>query len=201
VYFATPAAGTPQKENSLTLIPAGPFQMGNATAPDAPEQTVEVGALYVGRTEVTKGAWDAVQKWAGQHGYTFSSNGQGLDVDLPVNSVSWCDMLKWCNARSEMEGVIPSLNHNRSFSAPTRGRPLAAHGYVMGLVPFKTVSPAGAPQEDATIWNGPGKLECPCRACFVRDQIPMALPWPASELPLGASDLAEVPTGFLKNSA
>ena len=79
--------------------------------------------------------------------------------------------------------------------------PLAAYGNALGLVRVKTVSPAGAPHEDATVWNGPGKLEFADRKHFVWDQFPMTLPCAASGLPrAGTSDLAEVPTLFLENS-
>ena len=103
-----------------------------------------------------------------------------------------------------VEGIAGSYHLSSITGAfpPRWGRLLATHGNAMGLVPFKTVSPEGAPQEDATIWNGPGRLECPYRAYFKPNHIPTALPWAVSELPLaGASDLAEVPASFLKNSA
>ena len=41
---------------------------------------------------------------------------------------------------------------------PRRGRPLAAHGNAVGLIRFKTLSPARAPHEDATLSEGPGIL-------------------------------------------
>jgi hypothetical protein len=47
---------------------------------------------------------------------------------------------------------------------PRRGMPLAAHGNAVGLIRFKTLSPAGAPHEDATLSEGPGMLGGPFRA-------------------------------------
>ena len=59
--------------------------------------------------------------------------------------------------------VIPPLNYSRSFS-PRRGRLRTAHGNATGLARYKTVSPAGAPYDDATIEIGPGRLGGPFRA-------------------------------------
>ena len=61
------------------------------------------------------------------------------------------------------EPLIPHLNYNRSISA-RRGRPLAAHGIAVGLIRYKTLSPVGAPHDDATLSDGPGRLGCPFRA-------------------------------------
>ncbi len=66
----------------------------------------------------------------------------------------------------------------------------------MGLIRYKTQSPAGAPHDDATIWNGPGAWSA-LTGRFVWNHFPMVLPWAESELPLaGASDLAEVAAGL-----
>jgi formylglycine-generating enzyme required for sulfatase activity len=68
-----------------------------------------VGDFSIGRTEVTWGEWKAVRDWAVVNGYadlagvggTYPENGAD---NLPVVNVSWYDVLKWCNARSEKEG-------------------------------------------------------------------------------------------------
>ena len=90
----------------LALIPAGKFQMGDAQdgASWLPVRMVDVSKFHIGKTEVTNSKWDAVCVWAISHNYTdlWSS---GKD-DHPV-TVSWFDAAKWCNARSEMEGLTP----------------------------------------------------------------------------------------------
>ena len=53
----------------------------------------------------------------------------------------------------------------------------------MGLIRYKTESPAGAPHDDATIWNGPGGWSA-LTGRFFWNHFPMALPWAASALPL-----------------
>ena len=74
---------------------------------DAPIHQVTVSAFYMGKTEVTKGEWDEVRAWAVGHGYTDLSAGEGKAANHPVQTVSWWDAIKWCNARSEKEGFAP----------------------------------------------------------------------------------------------
>ncbi|MEI6675734.1 MAG: SUMF1/EgtB/PvdO family nonheme iron enzyme [Verrucomicrobiota bacterium] len=96
----------------FSLIPAGSFQMGNAMAADtditdAPIRTVTTSAFYMARNLVTKAAWDTVRTWGLANGYTDLSTGAGKATNHPVQTLTWYDMVKWCNARSEMEGLTP----------------------------------------------------------------------------------------------
>ncbi len=54
--------------------------------------------------------WDAVYAWAVAHGYSFDLAGSGKAANHPVQTVSWYDCVKWCNARSEKEGRTPCYN-------------------------------------------------------------------------------------------
>ncbi len=96
----------------MVLIPAGAFQMGDTFYEGAvwelPIHTVDVSAFYLGKYEVTKALWDQVKTWSASHGYTYDNDGAGKAPYHPVQSINWYDMVKWCNARSEMEGRIPS---------------------------------------------------------------------------------------------
>jgi hypothetical protein len=56
---------------------------------------------------VTKADWDAVRAWGLDHGYTDLAAGAGKAADHPVQMVSWYDVVKWCNARSEKDGLTP----------------------------------------------------------------------------------------------
>ena len=58
--------------------------------------------------EVTKALWDEVRDWANANGYDFGTVGSGKAADHPVHSVNWYDVVKWCNARSELEGRVPA---------------------------------------------------------------------------------------------
>jgi formylglycine-generating enzyme required for sulfatase activity len=92
-------------------IPAGSFLMGDSfgegDSDERPVRQVTVSAFYMGRTEVAKGEWDEVRAWAATHGYTDLSAGAGKAANHPVQTVSWWDAIKWCNARSEKEGLVP----------------------------------------------------------------------------------------------
>nr|MCU0781883.1 SUMF1/EgtB/PvdO family nonheme iron enzyme [Akkermansiaceae bacterium] len=91
-------------------VPAGSFTMGRTsgdTDTNAPPVTVTVAAFQIGKYELTKSQWDTVRTWAVANGYTDLAAGAGKAPDHPVHSISWWDAVKWCNARSEMEGLTP----------------------------------------------------------------------------------------------
>ncbi len=93
----------------LAAIPAGVFSMGDPLngISAAPVHEVTLSPFYLGKTEVTKGAWDEVRAWAVGRGYPDLSAGEGKAADHPVQTVTWWDAIKWCNARSEKEGLVP----------------------------------------------------------------------------------------------
>jgi formylglycine-generating enzyme required for sulfatase activity len=74
-------------------------------------QTVE--SFQIGRCEVTLGEWKEVRDWAvnNNKGYDMVGEGgtfpYGSADNFPVVNVSWYDAVKWCNARSEKEGLTP----------------------------------------------------------------------------------------------
>lgn len=92
--------------DGLVLIPAGSFMMGDSTgaAGSTTVRTVQVSAFYIAKYEVTKALWDEVRTWGASHGYTDLAVGEAKAADHPVETVSWYDAAKWCNARSEKEG-------------------------------------------------------------------------------------------------
>ena len=98
-------------DSNMVLIAAGSFQMGDNYAEgnwyERPVHNVWVDAFLIDPYETTKGLWDTVHDWAILNGYGFDNAGSGSGVDYPVHTISWYDMVKWCNARSEMEGFAP----------------------------------------------------------------------------------------------
>jgi len=89
----------------MAFIPAGSFPMG-----DAPVRSVVVSSFYLDRFEVTKELWDQVYQWAAGNGYGFDqqASGSGVAANHPVQTVSWYDVVKWCNARSQKENRTPA---------------------------------------------------------------------------------------------
>lgn len=107
---------------NMVLIPQGTFQMGAGTNefPDSQNSAhpVPLDGYYIDKYEVTKALWDKVANWAQTNGYDLlDTNGpvdyyslrraRGKGSDYPVTFVSWYDSVKWCNARSEMDGRVP----------------------------------------------------------------------------------------------
>jgi len=98
--------------DGFSYIPAGSFQMGNAMVADtdisdAPIRTVTVSSFYICQNLVTKEEWDTVRTWGLAHGYTDLAAGAGKAATHPVQTITWYDIVKWCNARSEKESLTP----------------------------------------------------------------------------------------------
>lgn len=85
---------------------------------ESPVHSVQVKEFDLGRTEVSLGEWQRVKQWAESHGYDFTNPGFAKRDDYPVTKVNWYDVLKWCNAKSEMEGLTP-FYHSASLKDPT----------------------------------------------------------------------------------
>ena len=115
--------------NGMALIPAGTFTMGSVVASivgadkrdgltDATPHAVTLSAFYLGKTETTYADWVAVRTWAidparGLGVYDFGATlGGGQGDTHPVQTVSWFDVVKWCNARSERAGLTPAYYTN-----------------------------------------------------------------------------------------
>jgi formylglycine-generating enzyme required for sulfatase activity len=98
----------------FALIPQGAFTMGDSLDGDsnAPTRTVTLDAFYMGKYEVTKAEWDEVCTWGLSNGYTDLAAGSGKASNHPVHSITWYMMVKWCNARSQKEGLTPAYYTN-----------------------------------------------------------------------------------------
>jgi sulfatase modifying factor 1 len=73
-------------------------------------QTVQ--SFYIGRTEVTTQEWNQIRSYANANGYDLASYGEGSALNHPVRNVSWHDVIKWCNAKSEHSGLTPVYTIN-----------------------------------------------------------------------------------------
>jgi formylglycine-generating enzyme required for sulfatase activity len=105
---------------NMALIPAGNFTMGDnldGYSPGLPLHTVSVSAFYMDKYDVTEALWQQVFNWARNHGYSFDYPGSvpgsayssySKGPNYPVVILDWYDCVKWCNARSEMEGRTPA---------------------------------------------------------------------------------------------
>jgi sulfatase modifying factor 1 len=107
-----PSFPVPEDADNFALIPAGSFIMGSSfnegSSNERPTHTVNVSGFYMGKHEVSWQLWQEVRDWAVLNGYSdLSGVGSGKGDEHPVDSVSWYDVVKWCNAASERAGLEP----------------------------------------------------------------------------------------------
>jgi formylglycine-generating enzyme len=99
----------PNPPSGMAMIPAGSFTMGDSLGDgyvnELPAHSVQVSAFYIDKCEVTKALWDEVKAWNGGNGYSYAYAGSGKATNHPVHTISWHDAVKWCNARSQKEGL------------------------------------------------------------------------------------------------
>ena len=107
----------------LVLIPAGSYLRGNPPGlgdtdiTDAPQYSVSVSAFYMESKEVAGGRWNLVKEgYADANGYGFDNAGSFKATTHPVQTVNWFDAVKWCNARSQMEGLTPVYYTDAGFT-------------------------------------------------------------------------------------
>jgi formylglycine-generating enzyme required for sulfatase activity len=90
--------------STLAYVPAGFPPNGNGSPGSA---SVFTSGFYMDKTEISRDTWETVKWWALSNGYTFDNLGVSSAASHPVVGVSWYDVVKWCNARSEKEGLAP----------------------------------------------------------------------------------------------
>jgi formylglycine-generating enzyme len=105
---------------ALAAAPAtAPDQMITVEGGTLPQSSQLAGAVVetfqIGKYEVTWDEWQVVRSWAVTNGYTDLANvGVGSAGNHPVYSVSWFDVVKWLNAKSEKEALSPAYRVNDS---------------------------------------------------------------------------------------
>jgi formylglycine-generating enzyme required for sulfatase activity len=100
-----------QPPAGFALIPGGTFTMGDSLDGDPialPMHSVTLPTFYMAKTLTTWAEWQRVRTWAAANGYSdLAGVGAGKADDHPVQTVTWYDVVKWSNAKSEMEGLTP----------------------------------------------------------------------------------------------
>jgi formylglycine-generating enzyme required for sulfatase activity/TolB-like protein len=96
------AGGVPE---GFVLVEGGTFTMGSpSNEPDresdeGPQHQVTVKSIYMGKYEVTQREW---QELMGNNPSNFKGE------NLPVEQVSWFEVIEYCNKRSVKEGLTPA---------------------------------------------------------------------------------------------
>jgi formylglycine-generating enzyme required for sulfatase activity len=102
--FTAPSLGVPE---DMVLVEAGEFEMGdqygNGTFGEVPVHSAFIDAFFIAKYETTRSLWIEVQDWGRNNGYVFTSLSSGGIENHPIQ-VSYSEVIKWCNARSEKEG-------------------------------------------------------------------------------------------------
>ena len=121
---------------TVPVVPEGMVLVEGGTLPvTSGLGAVAVDTFYIGRYETTWGEWQTVRTWATANGYDIGSRGAGCADNHPVHTVAWYDVVKWCNAKSQMEGLTPVFTYSGSTyktGEPTHtsiSQNLSANGY------------------------------------------------------------------------
>lgn len=83
------------------------FVPGGFGKPYGSSYEIYTSGFYMDKLEVSKTLWDSVYQWAITNGYAFDNAGTAYATTHPINGISWYDAIKWCNARSQKDGLTP----------------------------------------------------------------------------------------------
>ena len=108
----------------LVQIQGGRFMMGDKDEVDATPHEVVVSSFYMDKHLVTQEQYQKVMgtnpsRWKGDKN--------------PVEQVRWSDAVKFCNKRSELEGLQPCYDLENLEVQLRRKRIPAAHGSGVGI--------------------------------------------------------------------
>ncbi len=84
--------------SEMILVPAGTFIMGDADEVDAEPHEVTIRSFFIDQNLVTQ---DQYQKIMGENPSRWKAG------ENPVEQVRWSDAVRYCNKRSELEGLKP----------------------------------------------------------------------------------------------
>ncbi len=96
-----------ETRGEMIFVQGGTFEMGDhyneGGSDELPVHSVTLDDFYIGKYEVTQTEYEAV---VGNNPSYFSGD------DLPVEQVTWCDAVTFCNLKSQQEGLTPCYNLN-----------------------------------------------------------------------------------------
>jgi formylglycine-generating enzyme required for sulfatase activity len=87
--------------SDMILIPAGTYTMGDSEEIDAPPHEVELSSFYMDTYLVTQEQYEKVMN---------ENPSRWKREKNPVEQVRWSDAARYCNKRSELEGLEPCYN-------------------------------------------------------------------------------------------
>jgi formylglycine-generating enzyme required for sulfatase activity len=116
-----------QNQNDMVTVTGGTLPASSALG----NQTV--ATFQIRKYETTWEEWQSVRTYAIANGYDLTGVGNGTASTHPVTNVSWCDVVKWSNAKSQMEGLTPVYKNGDGTTYKTGEIPptvnVTANGY------------------------------------------------------------------------
>ncbi|MFC4102573.1 formylglycine-generating enzyme family protein [Paenibacillus xanthanilyticus] len=94
------------KADSMVLVEGGAFKHAKS---EHYGKATKIASFYIGKYEVTQQEWTAVM---GGNPSAFKGD------DLPVEMVSWYDVVEYCNKRSLQEGLQPYYQIDKTKTDP-----------------------------------------------------------------------------------
>ncbi len=84
-----------------------------------------ISSFAMGKYEVIHSEWVTVASWATGNGYNFVSTVQpgssgGNPTTHPVSNMQWREMITWCNAASQKNGLEPVYYTDAAFTNPIK---------------------------------------------------------------------------------
>lgn len=114
------AGNVPVPPPYMVYIPGGHFYMGQwENGNGASSREVYISPIFMDRNEVWGSLFFEVRDWGNANGYSIAG-GSAREGGHPVQSVSWDNIVKWCNARSEREGLTPVYYTDESHTTVYR---------------------------------------------------------------------------------
>ena len=112
----------PPAPAGMVWIPGGTFVMGSPTSEverssDETQHTVTVSNFYMSRYEVTQADYLAVV--GSNPSYFVASNGYPIEVNRPVEQVSWDDATNYCGRLTSREQTAGRLPATWAYRLPT----------------------------------------------------------------------------------
>lgn len=140
-------------------FPANTFDMGApkdvaALQENEPYHRVKItNDFFLKQTEVTWAEWNAVRDLAADYGYTDIAPGRnGYHGDEsgshPVTEVSWCDVIKWCNLKSQIENKTAVYYTSADFNPEAILRTGTGANGTAGAEPKPAPATARQPKPD-----------------------------------------------------
>lgn len=104
---------------AMACVPANTtgFSRGWAAIATPVHIVASITGFAMGKYEVQLAEWQSIRTWAIGNGYTIATTGTGATSQHPAGSMTWREMIVWCNAASEKNGLTPVYYNDAGFTS------------------------------------------------------------------------------------